>query len=172
VNIEEYFKIGWVAVKKTVTDLTGLTCTVVADDMTIARSSGSFISDGIEVGDLITTTGFASAGNNDTFEVTGVTATILTVDDSEEGLVDIEDDSGVSINPLTKQVYNGRCLLGRIRVNTDTITVTPKDDSTELWGTVIDDSEFDIQGTPLLVINSLKATFSGDGNAWFLYKPV
>ena len=171
-NIEEYFLYGWKTVQKTCTALTGLTVTVDEAAETLTRSTGSFITDGIAVGDLVTTTGFANGANNTTFLVTAVAALVLTVDDSGDVLVDVTADEGVGVNPLTKMVYDGRCLLGLIRVNTAVITVTPKNDTTALWGTIIDDAEFDIGCTPLYVNTSLKATFSADGSAWFFYKAI
>lgn len=60
--------------------------------------------------------------------------------------------------------------LGRILVLTDVITVTPKDDATDLWDAVIDDAEFDTSHTPIDFATSLVLTFSGAGSAWVLYK--
>jgi len=64
---------------------------------TIARSSGSFVDDGIAVGDIVTVSGaVASAGaNNVTGVVVGVTATTLTLDTTD--LVSEGPISGVTI---------------------------------------------------------------------------
>lgn len=50
------------------------------------RSSGSFLTDGFEVGQIITTSGFTNPGNNSQFEIRTVTATIITVT-TNDGLV-------------------------------------------------------------------------------------
>jgi hypothetical protein len=170
--LAEYFSKGWLSKKVTKTALTGLTVTVDADARTLTRDSGDFGTDGIEVGDIITTTGFENVGNNDDFEVESVSGDVLTLKDPDENLVDVTDDTGVGVDPATKAVILSRCLLSRVKVLTDVITVTPKDDDTARWDTIIDDSEFDIGCTPLLFVNSLKATFSDDGSCWFFYKVI
>lgn len=61
--------------------LTGLTVTVAAaagGGFTFTRSTGSWITDGVAVGDIITWGGFAAAGNNSSFQVTDVTALAVT----------------------------------------------------------------------------------------------
>lgn len=68
--------------------------TFETDDDSITRTSGSFVTDGFIVGDLITVAGSAQAGNNATFTVDGVTALALTV---AENLTDSTDATGVSI---------------------------------------------------------------------------
>lgn len=44
------------------------------------RASGSFVSDGVKVGHMITTSGFTNSANNGTFRVTAVASGSLTVD--------------------------------------------------------------------------------------------
>ncbi len=60
--------------------LTGLTVTVAsaASGFTFTRSTGSWITDGVAVGDIITFGGFAAVGNNSSFQVTAVTALAVT----------------------------------------------------------------------------------------------
>lgn len=58
---------------------TGAITTLSSTATTIVRSSGSFVTDGFNVGDVISVTGFTDAGNNGLFLITGMTATILTV---------------------------------------------------------------------------------------------
>lgn len=57
---------------------TGVTIDVDGAANTFTRSTGSFVTDGVKVGDHITFGGFAESGNNGTFEVTDVTATVVT----------------------------------------------------------------------------------------------
>lgn len=50
-----------------------------ASTRVISRSSGSFITDGFKVGDIVRATGFAAAGNNNkNFRITAITATAMT----------------------------------------------------------------------------------------------
>lgn len=60
--------------------LTGLTVTVAAaaSGFTFTRSAGSWVTDGVAVGDIITFGGFTAVGNNSSFQVTDVDATIVT----------------------------------------------------------------------------------------------
>jgi len=60
--------------------LTGLTVTVAsaASGFTFTRSTGSWVTDGVAVGDIITWGGFAAVGNNKSFQVTAVTALAVT----------------------------------------------------------------------------------------------
>jgi hypothetical protein len=77
-------------------NLTGLSATVDATDKTITVALASFITSGVKVGDKITTTGFEAAGNNGTFVVSNVAATVLTIA-TATGLVNVTDDTGVAI---------------------------------------------------------------------------
>ncbi len=61
--------------------LSGLTVTVAAalgGGFTFTRTVGSWITDGVTIGDIITFGGFAATGNNKTFQVTGVIALVIT----------------------------------------------------------------------------------------------
>jgi hypothetical protein len=62
-----------------------VTASVTASTKKYIRSSGSWISDGISIGNFITFTGYSNAGNNGRKTVTGVSALELIV--SEAGLV-------------------------------------------------------------------------------------
>jgi hypothetical protein len=55
-------------------------CSTTGAAKTITRASGSFISDGIEVGDIVRTTGATPAGDNGLWKVTAVLALTLTVE--------------------------------------------------------------------------------------------
>ncbi|CAH1672062.1 phage tail tube protein [Chelatococcus asaccharovorans] len=62
--------------------LSGLSLTVDDVARTFTRSFGSWITDGVKVGDVVRFDDFTTVGNNDrNFRVTGVTATVLTVAD-------------------------------------------------------------------------------------------
>lgn len=63
------------------------TLAVAATGKTITRSAGSFIADGVQVGDIVVTTGFAQGGNNGRFKVSAVAALVLTFA-TATGLVD------------------------------------------------------------------------------------
>lgn len=54
------------------------TLAVAATGKTFTRSAGSFLTDGLKVGDYIVTSGFATAGNNGSFKVTTLTALVAT----------------------------------------------------------------------------------------------
>lgn len=73
-------------------DTGAITINVNATNKTFTRTSGSFITDGFEVDQIITTTGNASDGNNSQFKIESVTATVITVT-SNFGLV-TESGSG------------------------------------------------------------------------------
>jgi hypothetical protein len=60
--------------------LTATTISAAATTNKFVRGSGSWITDGYKVGDLVKVTGFVTVGNNGKFTVTGVTATDLVVD--------------------------------------------------------------------------------------------
>lgn len=59
-------------------NVTAQSITVDAGAKTFTRAAGSFLTDGVEVGDKITFSGFAEAGNNGTFIVTTVIALVVT----------------------------------------------------------------------------------------------
>lgn len=75
--------------------LTGLTVDVDATGKTFTRSAGSWVTDGVKVGDKITFGGFAAAGNNGTFVVSAVTDLVVTCA-TATGLVDVTDDTDVT----------------------------------------------------------------------------
>jgi hypothetical protein len=58
---------------------TGAITVLASTATTIVRSTGSFVSDGFKVGDVVNVTGFTDAGNNGLFLITAMTATVLTV---------------------------------------------------------------------------------------------
>lgn len=55
-------------------------CTTTSGAKTITRASGSFVSDGVEVGDVVKTSGATPAGDNGLWKVTAVVALTLTVE--------------------------------------------------------------------------------------------
>lgn len=61
------------------TGSTSLSTTVSGTVYKIVRSAGSFITNGFVVGDFVTSSGFANAANNGSFEVVAVTALELTL---------------------------------------------------------------------------------------------
>ena len=67
-------------------------------------SAGSFLTDGFQVNDIITTTGYINAGNNGTFRIASVTATVITVDDIT-GLVTETGTSNERITATNRIVY-------------------------------------------------------------------
>jgi hypothetical protein len=87
-------------------NLTSQTVSVNSSTKKFSRSSGSFITDGVQVGDFITTTGFADAGNNGTFEVSAVAALEITCA-TATGLVTVVGDTGVTITTSTQKLENG-----------------------------------------------------------------
>lgn len=66
---------------------TAATIQVAAAGKTFTRPAGSFITDGFAVGDYVTTSGFTNAGNNGTFLISALTATVMTCT-TAVGLVD------------------------------------------------------------------------------------
>ena len=62
-------------------------CTVVASTKKITRASGSWIADGVKIGDSITFAGFSAPANDQEMQVTAISATDLTFANST-GLVD------------------------------------------------------------------------------------
>jgi hypothetical protein len=87
-------------------NLTAQTVTVVASTKKFSRASGDFVTDGVQVGDYITTTGFAASGNNGTFKVTAVSALEITCGGAT-GLENVTDDTGVTITTSTQKLENG-----------------------------------------------------------------
>lgn len=58
---------------------TGAVITIASTATTFVRSTGSFVTDGFHVGDVVDVSGFTDAGNNGLFLITGMTTTVLTV---------------------------------------------------------------------------------------------
>jgi hypothetical protein len=58
---------------------TGAVTVIASTATTYVRSTGSFVTDGFKVGDVINVSGFTSTGNNGLYLITAMTATILTV---------------------------------------------------------------------------------------------
>jgi uncharacterized repeat protein (TIGR01451 family) len=73
-----------------------LTIDVGATAGTFTRASGSFLIDGFANGQEILTSGYANAGNNGTFTIQNVTATVITVTDNT-GLVTESGDGDEGI---------------------------------------------------------------------------
>jgi hypothetical protein len=91
-------------------NLTAQTLTVVKTAKTFERSvAGDFVADGIQVGDIITTTGFADTENNGSFRVTIVAANLITVSllTGSPVLKDVTADSGCTISTSTRKLTNG-----------------------------------------------------------------
>lgn len=75
--------------------LTGLTVDVDDVAKTFTRSNGSWITDGVKVGDKITFGGFTATGNNGTFVVSEVSALVVTCA-TAVGLTTVVDDTEVT----------------------------------------------------------------------------
>lgn len=73
---------------------------------TFTRPSGSFLDDGFEPGCVFASTGFPTAGNNSTFVVKTVTATVLTPTDAA-GMFTESGDGGERINSTGWEFANG-----------------------------------------------------------------
>jgi hypothetical protein len=84
-------------------NLTGLTLTTSAAGKTITRSTGNWSTDGVKVGDYVTTSGFANAGNNSTYKVTNVAATVLTLATAPGG-ADESAKTGCSVTTTRKVI--------------------------------------------------------------------
>lgn len=84
-GIEDYFKRGMHAGYSNVQNIA---LTISASNSTITRATGSFITDGVNVGDWISLIDFVNLGNNSTFEVVSVSVLSLVVDDPAGLLVD------------------------------------------------------------------------------------
>lgn len=59
-----------------------------------SRAAGSFLTDGFEVGDIVTASGFSTSGNNGRFRVTAVAATTLTVSPIDGQAMGTESGAG------------------------------------------------------------------------------
>jgi len=90
--------------------LTAQSLTVVKTNKTFARTvAGDFVADGVQVGDIITTTGFADSENNGDFRVAQVAANLITVSllSGSPVLKDVTDDTGCTISTSTRVLTNG-----------------------------------------------------------------
>ncbi len=87
-------------------NLTSQTVTVDASDKTFTRASGSWITDGVQVGDKIVTTGFEAAGNNGTFVVSDVVDLTITCATAAD-LVDVMGDTGVTVTTTRYRIKQG-----------------------------------------------------------------
>lgn len=76
------------------------------------RGTGSFITDGMAVYDIVTVTGYAAAGNNGRFLVTAITALILTVTPLEGQAMSVEAGSGDEVFIVSSNVRSGNTRRG------------------------------------------------------------
>lgn len=74
--------------------------TVAAAGKTFTRPSGSYVTDGFVVGDYIQTSGFTNSGNNGTFVISAVSATVITCS-TATGLV---DESSSTTGKITRNL--------------------------------------------------------------------
>jgi hypothetical protein len=77
--------------------LTGLAVAADAGDKTFTRDSGSWITDGVRVGDVVRFGAFTAGGapnNGKNFRVTGLTATVMTVAETVATVTAVLDHSG------------------------------------------------------------------------------
>lgn len=90
---------------------TGAVVTIAASEVTGAssfvRSSGSFITDGFKIGDIVEVSGFDTAANNGLFVVVGVVALTLTVEhfDADGALVTEAEGDTVTIRAKGKKTW-------------------------------------------------------------------
>ena len=77
--------------------LTGLTVDVDAVAKAFTRSAGSWITDGVKVGDRVTFSGFLDPENNDTFLVSAVAELVLTCE-TATGLVNVTADGPIAVS--------------------------------------------------------------------------
>jgi hypothetical protein len=75
----------------------GSAITVTVDEVagTFTRAAGSWLLEGVQVGDVLTFSGFAAAGNNGTFVVSAVSALVATFS-TATGIVAVAGDTGIS----------------------------------------------------------------------------
>ncbi|MBF0472766.1 MAG: hypothetical protein HQK93_03410 [Nitrospirae bacterium] len=84
-----------------VIDATADTVTVSNGTKTFTRASGSFITDGFEVGQEVTTTNFTNSGNNATFKISALTALIMTVTKVDGTAATLTAETNTTITNLT-----------------------------------------------------------------------
>lgn len=109
---------------------TGNTITVSNTTKTYTRTSGSFITDGFVVGNMVTTTNFTNANNNGTWLISVLTATVMTVTTTAGGSPTLTDETNTTVTNLT-WVSNDELATGfgytQNSKTTGTITVTEDD---------------------------------------------
>jgi hypothetical protein len=85
---------------------TGAVITISADEdagvSTFPRSSGSYITDGFKVGDVIDVSGFTDPSNNGLFVVTNVVALTLTVEHFDEDGALVDEVAGDTVTIVAK----------------------------------------------------------------------
>lgn len=82
----------------------GQTIAVVAAAKTFTRSAGSYLTDGFAAGQSVTTSGF-TGGNNGTFTIESVTATVMTMT-SSTGLADEAGGGNERITDTAVPLFN------------------------------------------------------------------
>lgn len=70
----------------------------------------------------------------------------------------------------TIEIYEGTCLLGGIFVETPDISVTPKDDTDEVWAGMTSLLGLHNFFHPIAITTSLQLSFSAAGSAWVIWK--
>ena len=170
-NVSEFLTTGWLTSKHTFVSTASMVVTVDDVALTMSRAAGNWITDGVVVGDMLTFLGFGDAANNDTFEVTVVTASLITLGNSTT-LVTVASDAGVTAFLGEHTVFAGPALLGGIQVITGSAEVTPYDGTTILWAPVIGASLQLYNSIPLKALTSLRIVSPDATDAWVLYKPV
>jgi hypothetical protein len=80
---------------------TGAVIVIASAVGTFTRSTGSFVTDGFNVGSVISVSGFTSAGNNGLFYIRSMTATVLTVA-ALQGQTQTVEAEGDSVTILEK----------------------------------------------------------------------
>jgi len=86
------------------------TVTAVASGNKLTRATGSFITDGYLVGDIITISGYATAGNNGTARVTAVAALELTIASTGLFAKTLSNDTGGAVILKGKRLKTGTTL--------------------------------------------------------------
>lgn len=170
-NVSEFLTTGWQTSKHIFVSTGSMVVTVDSVLKTMSRAAGNWVTDGVMVGDMLTFLGFGDAANNDTFEVTVVTASLITLGNSTT-LVTVASDAGVTAFLEQHTVFDGPALLGGIQVITGSAEVTPYDGTTAIWAPVIGASLQLYNCIPLKVLTSLRIVCTDATDAWVLFKPV
>lgn len=90
---------GTWATKATMTETT---LSATNSDSSFNDSGNAFVTNGFEVGDIITVSGFTEAANNDTFKIATIAAGKITVTDTAGGAVSLTDEvAGDSVTITT-----------------------------------------------------------------------